>query len=97
MKKKRYPEISTIISCFIREKYLVDVPIIGQKIVFLVAELEYNEKMQVRENIKKLKNEKIFDKHIMQIEKCKREEWAEWRMCCANKLTIADDKNWGVV
>ena len=80
--KKRYPEISKIISCFLRDKYLVDVSFIGQKIAFLVAELEYHDKMQVRINIETLKNEneKIFNKHIMQIEKHKREEWAEWRM-----------------
>ena len=96
--KKRYPQISAIISYYIREKYLVDVPIIGRKIAFLVAEMECNEKMKVRENIEKLKieNEKKIEKHMIKMDKCKREEWAEWRMCNHEQTTIADEE-WEVV
>ena len=63
-----------------------------------MAELEYNDKMKVRENNEKLKieNENKIEKHMIKMEKCKREEWAEWRMCSNHEQTIADDE-WEVV
>ena len=63
-----------------------------------MAELEYNDKMKVRENNEKLKieNEKKNRKTYNKNGKCKREEWAEWRMCSNHEQTIADNE-WEVV
>ena len=70
-----------------------DIKIIG------ATKIKYQFGLCAGQNIEKLKieNEKKIEKHIMKIEKCKREEWAEWRMCCNHEeLTIAEE-NWEVV